>query len=195
MNDSPKDPLSIALEQGFSLLREGMFEDAIDTFTTAIALDPACDQALRGRGLARLQLKQYAPAEADFAAAFKSKPADPENAMGLGLSLAVQNRIYDAMKVYEELIAQVPTHVPAHVQLGTLEFKIGAIAKGRDYLNKALTLRPTLAQRRAIEAALKEQEKLDKGRYYRPDFERLNREAPESAFSRVIKKALSRFKK
>jgi hypothetical protein len=56
-----------------------------------------------------------------------------------------------------------------------LHLKIGAIAKGKDLLNEALRRRPSLAERRGIEAALAEQEKLDKKRYYRPDFEALRR--------------------
>lgn len=181
------------IEQGFSLLQEGHYEDAIETFSTALALDDKIDSPHRGRGLAHLRLEQADKAEQDFLAAKTLNPKEPENWTGLALSLAVQNKIYEAIRTYEELLQMDPTFVQAYIQLGLLQFKIGAISKGRDVLKQALAHRPTLEQRRMIEATLKEQEKLDKNRYYRPDFDRLNRQTQSSTRGGSILNRIRKF--
>lgn len=163
------------LQQASDHLKEGRFEDAVNTFTACLALDPHHDGALQGRGFARLQLKEWSSAQADFKAAKDLNPDDAEHWIGWGMSLALSNQIYPAIDAFEALLARQPRYVRGHVQLGLLYFKIGVIAKGREQLQKALTLRPTLDERRVIESTLSEQDKLDRRRYYRPDFEALRK--------------------
>jgi tetratricopeptide (TPR) repeat protein len=184
--------LDAMLEQGFAQLKEERFEEAVETFSACHAIEDNDDRPLRGRGLALIQLKNAPFAEIDFRLARQINGDEPENWTGLALSLAMQNKIYEAFKIYEDLLEVKPNFVPGYMQLARLHFKLGAINKGRDVLNTALTHRPEPEQRRAIEAALKEQAVLDKGRYYRPDFERLSKESDAFGFLRGF---LSRFKK
>ena len=176
MSGQSSEALEAMIEQGFGYLEEGRFEDAIEVFSAAHLLDGRDDRPLRGRALANVRIGHAVVAESDFRAARDLNSDSPDNWMGVGLSLAMQNKIYEAIAIYEELLHRKPDYLQAHIQLGRLYFKVGVIAKGRDFFQKALTLRPNLAQRREIETVLREQDKLDHNRYYRPDFGRLARE-------------------
>jgi Flp pilus assembly protein TadD len=90
------------IEQGFAQLREGQFEEAIETFSACLVIESRNDSALRGRGLAHLQLNHPTESEADFRLAHEVNSSEPENWMGLGVSLAMRNKIYEAIRVYED---------------------------------------------------------------------------------------------
>jgi tetratricopeptide (TPR) repeat protein len=169
------------LDQGRSKLAQGALDDAVDAFTACLAVDGRNAGALQGRAIARFQMKDWPAAEKDFTAAKTAQPDDPENWNGVALCRAMQNDVYPALALFDEILARWPGFVQARIHLGLLNLKIGAVAKGRDHLKDALNRRPTLDQRRLIEKTLKEQEKLDAGRYYRPDFVRLNADAQGSA--------------
>ena len=96
--------------------------------------------------------------------------------MDLGISLARSHRVYPAIEVFETLLVRQPDCVRGHVELGLLHLQLGAIPKGQQQLQQALTCRPTLEQRRFIESTLREQERLDRKRYYRPDFQALHQQ-------------------
>ena len=175
MNESP-------IDRGTARLQEGLFDDAVEAFTAALAENPTEPRALQGRAMARFQMKDWSAAEEDFSAAKKADETDPKNWSGLALTQAMQNKVYPALALFEDLLIRWPDFTEARIQVGLLCLKIGAIAKGRDHLRTALNTRPTLAQRRLIESTLKEQEKLDANRYYRPDFERLRAQSQEPFF-------------
>src|SRR5258706_14983240 len=147
MTQKPQKAVESMMEQGYSQLRDGSFEEAIETFSACHALEAHDDRSLRGRGLAFSQLGDPAAAEKDFRQACDLNKTEPENLMGLGMSLAMQNKIYEAIKFYEELLDLHPSFIPGYLQMGRLQLKVGAISKGKEYLKKALAHRPTLAQR------------------------------------------------
>lgn len=187
--------LNAMLEQGFSELRDEKFEEAVETFSACHALETKNDSALRGRGLAYIRLDKAALAENDFRVARDLNNKEPENWMGIAVSLAMQKKIYESITIYEDLLRFMPNYVPGYIQLGRLQFKMGVISKGRDYYKKALNLRPTPEQRRVIEATLKEQVKLDQKRFYRPDFEQLRAQSATSGLMAFIKNIFSISKK
>lgn len=162
------------LDQGFEQFQAGRFEDAIEAFTACLAVDPETAPAVMGRAIARFQIKDWKAAEQDFRRAGTLDPQNPENGVGLGMSLAMQNEIYPALKTLETVLQRFPEYVRGYIQIGRLYIQIGAIPKGREYLNEGLKHRPSPAERRLIEAALAKQSQLDKKRYSRPDFEALH---------------------
>ncbi len=164
------------MQQAYDQLTEGRLEEAVETFSAALAVEPHAIRALYGRGLAYRQLKQWPSAAEDFDAARRLDPGNANCWIELGLSLAMADKIYPAMEVFETLLAQQPTCARGHLELGLLHFRLGAIPKGRQCLQQALACRPTLTERRQIESFLREQDKLDRKRYYRPDFEALHRQ-------------------
>jgi len=191
---SPANPADEALiQQAYQQLQEGQFEEAVDTFSASLLVEPRQPQALRGRGLAYMQLKQWQPAAADLTRAKEAEPDNPNNSIDLAVCLSMQNEIYPAIGLLESLLARQPQCVRAHIELGFLHIRIGAITKGKSQLQEALKHRPALAERRLIEATLAEQTKQDRQRYYRPDFEALNQQLqdrPRPAWVSWIRKAL-----
>lgn len=171
-------PLESLRAQAVAQLRDGMWEEAVETFSACLALDVHDAASLQGRAMTRFQLQQWAGAIADFRAAKAQHPSDLENWVGLGMSLAMDNQIYPAIATFEALLADHPDYVRGHLQLGLLYLQLGMIPKGRQQLERALAARPrpTLEQRRMIEATLRDQNTLDRKRYYRPDFEALARQ-------------------
>ena len=190
---SAETPASAAaMQQGFEQLKAGAFEDAIDSFTACLAIQPRQsdgaergqpDAALarRGRGMAFQQLQRWAEAAEDFSAARDLAPQELDNWVDLGISLSGDKRFYPALEVFDTLLAQHPTYFRGHLEVGLLHVRLGAIPKGREHLQRALTCRPTSEQRRKVEALLGEQARMDHKRWYRPDFEALHRQEQVAA--------------
>ena len=173
--------LDMMRTEAYQQLREGFFEKSIDSFSACLSLAPEDAGSLQGRAIARFQIKDWAGAESDFSRAKSLAMDDAENWIGYGMTLAMQLKIYPAIAELEAAIAKWPDLVRAYIQLGLLHLKIGAITKGKDMFQEALKHRPTLAERRFIEAQLNEQNKLDAKRFYRPDFHALNMRPQDSS--------------
>lgn len=163
------------LEQGYDHLREGLFDNAVEAFTACLAVSNREAAAFRGRGLAGFQIGQWAAAASDFKRALELDPSDKESRLGLGMSQAMQEQIYEALATFEGLMETYPDFVRGHIQLGLLHYKLCATAKGKQHMELALSHRPTLAERRTVERILREQKALDEKRFQRPDFEALRR--------------------
>ncbi len=175
MNQKSNEVILGMLEQGHNLLREGRYEEAIESFTSCLAVNPETSRAYNGRAQAHFRLQKWPEASADFARAKELSPVDKESWLGLGMSLALENKIYEAIDVLEEMLKHFPAFVRGHIQLGQLQYKLCATAKGKEQLNLALANKPSLAERKIIEQVLKEEKILDQKRYYRPDFAALNK--------------------
>ena len=183
------DPfLEEKIERAFQKLKDGYFEDAQEVFTECLLSGYQEARAYSGRGMARFQLKNWASAAEDFKKAKELDPEDLENALGWAMSLAMVNKIYEAIAVFEDLLTDHPHFVRGHIQLGQLYYRLGVITKGHAQMDLALASRPALAERRTLEQLKKEQLALDKKRYYRPDFEALRKANKASASGSWIKK-------
>lgn len=164
------------MQQAGEQLRDGLYEDAIETLTAVLALSPGDLEALRGRGVAYAQLKQWNLAVADLGVAKGAAPDDVDTWINWANSLAMANQVYEAIQAFETLVARQPRCLRAHLELGRLHLRLGAIPKGREHLQLALACRPTGAQRQVIVAILEEQDRLDQKRMYRPDFDALHKQ-------------------
>jgi Tfp pilus assembly protein PilF len=101
--------------------------------------------------------------------------ASAEVRLAKAQELLANAQVYEAIRELETLIQERPDHFQAYVHLGFIHFKLAAIAKGRECMQKALALAPSEEDKNKILLILKEQDKLDKGRYYRPDFDALRK--------------------
>ena len=176
-----------------SQLAEGYFESAIDVFSECLLFEPDESRALQGRALAYFKLKKWAEAISDFKKAKELNSDEPENWVGLGMSLAMTNQIYEAIDIFDELLRKQPNFTRGYIQLGRLYYQLGIIKKGNAQLELALASRPSLPERRMIEEMLKEQRVLDKKRFYRPDFEALHKGRKESFLPESWKKRMNGF--
>jgi len=171
--------LNEILEQALARLAEGYFEDAIDGFSEYLLIEPNEPKAYQGRAQANFQIKNWTAAISDFRRATELNPEDLESRVGWGTSLARVDQIYEAIDIFENLLAKSPHYVQAHIQLGALYYRLGIIKKGHLQMDLALAARPSLPERRLIERLKSEQMTLDKKRFYRPDFEELRRKSAE----------------
>ena len=176
MSDAPDDPAASLMEQAYAQLAEGAVEQAVESFTAALCLAPQSLEAFRGRAQANFQLKAWPQAASDFDRARQLDPDDRENWVGCAMSLAMDNKVYEAIDVFETLLTRHPGYARGHLQLGLLYFQLCITDKGRQHLETALACDPTLEERRLIQDVLQRERKLDTGRYYRPDFEALHRQ-------------------
>ena len=180
--------LEEVLAEACQKLNEGCFEDALERFDHYLLFRPEEAKAYYGRGMAHFQLKKWPDAINNFKKADELDPEDLESWVGLAMSLAGNDEIYEAIKVFETLLTRHPQYVRGHIQLGQLYYRLGVISKGHAQMDRALNSRPSLSERRLIEQLQKEQKMLDKKRYYRPDFEELRKQnkSQDSFIEKVI---------
>ncbi len=164
------------IEEAYEKLKEGYFEDAVESFSACLQLDPHQARIYYGRGMARFKLEKWESALEDFCKAKELNPDDPENWMACAMTCAMDNKIYEAIDLFEQLLANYPRYIRGHVQCAQLYYRLGVIPKGHAQLDIALASRPSLSERRMIEQLKNEQLALDKKRYYRPDFESLRQQ-------------------
>lgn len=75
----------------------------------------------------------------------------------LALALGAQHRYPEAVEHWLYLVAQDPTHVTAHLNLGSIYLRhLGDRSRARRHLSKVLTLQPNHPQREQIKAFLRE---------------------------------------
>jgi tetratricopeptide (TPR) repeat protein len=81
----------------------------------------------------------------DFGKAAKSPPllpADAEDLFFQALACAAENRLEEARRKYQAVLAQRPDHVDAMVNLGNIEHQLGACRVAEQYFRKALLIDP-----------------------------------------------------
>ena len=179
------------LEKAYGQLQEGLFEDAAQIFSDCLLMEPNQAKCYYGRGMARFNLKQWGPAVLDFQKARELNPEDPESSLALGMSLAADSQVYEAIEVFERLLAAQPKYIRAHLRLAHLYYRLGSISKGHQQLDLAMAARPSLSERKEVEAMKNEQLELDKKRYHRPDFELLRKQnqlSVPSGFVKILKR-------
>ena len=155
-------PFGDLLEKAESLLREGHLEEAIFAFTECIEEHAPDARVFYGRARCYFQLKNWPAALPDFSKSRQLAPDNLDSWVGEGVCLAMVNQVYEGIAIFEELLSKNPSYVRGRFQLGQLYYHLGVITKGHREMEKALTHRPTLGERRMIEQALKEQKTLDK---------------------------------
>lgn len=153
----------------------GHLQRAQEALTLALRAEPASVAFLMLRALAQSRQGLWEAAQVDFSAARALDPDDSEAWLGEALCLAARNEVYPAMGLFEGMTERFPDFVRGHIQAARFYFKLVVLPKGRAHLEAAVAADPNQAQRREIEAMLKEQARLDQKRYHRPDFESLRR--------------------
>jgi tetratricopeptide (TPR) repeat protein len=163
------------LSQAEDQLKKGYLKEAQEGFSKVLEKSPELVPALVCRAIASFKLKQWEKAEADFVKAKGLDGSDTEAWLGLGMSLAMQEKVQAALGVLEDMLLLHPGFVRGRIQTAGLYYKLCLTTKGKAHLNAALEGYPSPEERHAIEAILSEQSKLDQKRIYRPDFEALRR--------------------
>ncbi|HEX9569304.1 MAG TPA: tetratricopeptide repeat protein [Rhodospirillales bacterium] len=113
---------------------KGLHEQAIDTYSQAVALDPGFADAYFGRGWARLAKGAYGDAAQDFQRMIALRPDAADAYFGRAWALEQQGDGEQAIRQYGEAIRLQPSHADAHFSRGVLEFMAGRMeAAARDF--------------------------------------------------------------
>lgn len=134
---------------GFALLGLKRYEEALDSLTRSVALQPEFVNADRhvAMGEAAQELGRTETAAEHYARAVE---IDPENAKALD-ALALlrfrQQRYEDALRLFESLTELDATNAQAHVNLSATLHNLGRNDEALESLDRAFSLDPTLRTR------------------------------------------------
>jgi len=87
--------LKKAFEEGVTLSREGKYDESVESFNKAIAINPKCQDCFYNIGFAYSQKKDYAKAEENYKKALEVKPDYAEAYNGLA-------NIYNAQRKFDQ---------------------------------------------------------------------------------------------
>jgi predicted Zn finger-like uncharacterized protein len=96
------------LAQADRLRKRGEVAHALVLYARVVADDPRNVEALVGKGLSQLDLSQYAGAVASFEAALEADPQNPDAVLGLAETCRWQGEEAEAIRYYEQYLAQHP---------------------------------------------------------------------------------------
>ena len=130
---------------GNAYLGMSRFEDAIDSYDRAIALDPALAPAHLNRGHALRNIARPAQAVSSYAAACAAWPQLLEAHMSLGSLLLERSRFEDALAAYDQAIAIRTDRADAHLGRGGALLGLGRPEEALRSSRTALELRADYA--------------------------------------------------
>jgi Tfp pilus assembly protein PilF len=135
----PRSPYTFAY-RGDLYNRTGELDEAIADFKRAIALHPFYNDAYFGLAMAYVGKEDIANAMTACAQLVKIDNGDRRGYDCLGTLLIDQNRFVDAVKLYEQGIAQIPEDGELWQSLGTAYQKAGRDAEANQAFAKASLL-------------------------------------------------------
>jgi len=125
---------------GIVYARLGRFDEAIDQYRQALAMQPDLYAAHVNLALALLQQKGFDEAESHFRRALEINPRGVEAHCGLAHLLLAEEKPDDARAEFEEAIAINPRHVIAHNDLAQALLKQGKIDESILHCEAALAI-------------------------------------------------------
>jgi tetratricopeptide (TPR) repeat protein len=108
----------------------GAPEAAVQAAGLALNAAPALPHAHLALGSALYDLGQFSQAEASLRAALQLQPAWSTALANLGLVLAAQSRLHDALGAYDAAVAHAPDNVQARFGRATCLLALGDFARG-----------------------------------------------------------------
>jgi len=157
MSDIPQVAKAI-FEQACTEIQEGALDRAVESFTACIEIVPQQAGLYRGRATAHFEMRNWKAAQSDFRRGIEFDSEDPENWIGLGMSLAMDLQILAGIEVIESYLQKHPEYMRAYLTMGLLYLRMGVRHKARECLQRALKMNPPWEERRLIEIQLKIQE-------------------------------------
>jgi Flp pilus assembly protein TadD len=127
---------------GARLLRWGREADALPLLQRALKLEPSHAETHNAVAIALAKLHHTSAAEAVFRAAIAQFPTERSLQLGLAILLVNQQRLVDALSVYEGIVLRWPLLAPAHVARAVLHEELGHKPEARAALLAALRIAP-----------------------------------------------------
>lgn len=138
----PKDRIAVLdlLDQGLAFATDGRLEEAIATYTRALAADPGNLTVFERRGNARLKAKDYRGAGQDYGKVLASYPDRLESLQNMGSALYAQGDLEGAEARYERVLALAPDSPKTLASLGILRQRQGRPEEAREFFERATAL-------------------------------------------------------
>jgi tetratricopeptide (TPR) repeat protein len=131
--------------RGVALRLQGNLDDAIDSLSQAIQLNPESAEAYFRRGICYFSIGEERLALADFKQAGIIGIDDPRARLWEGMTYTKKGDLYDAVRAYGQAIAESDRYVPAYVNRGLTYIQLGQFDKAIDDFNEAIRMEPTAA--------------------------------------------------
>ncbi len=137
------DQLDVLGQLGNVLRWEKRYDEAVQTYNGALAIQPDNWRLLYYRGIARHELDDWTGAEADLVKAMAIEPEDPYLLNFLGYSWVERGQNLDqAKQMIEKAVALRPQDGFITDSLGWAFFQMGQFEDAVDYLERAVELEP-----------------------------------------------------
>jgi tetratricopeptide (TPR) repeat protein len=138
------DPKSSEAQRGLLQLdaMDKKLDSAVKRIDTAVARNPGDAQMLLLAARTHMAARDYPNAESKALEALNKDPSLRPAYDLLGLMYRRQNRLEEAQKVFERVVAERPSDVPAHTMVGILQLVRGNEAAARERFEKVLSIDP-----------------------------------------------------
>lgn len=127
---------------GWHLLQEERYDEAIEAFTQAIALDATCYPAFFGRGQIHLWADHAQAAYDDLNEAYLLMPDEPRHVADRGVALYELGRYEEALRDFSQAIAMAPEEGMYYLNRGNTFWTMGYNTSAIDDYDQALVLMP-----------------------------------------------------
>lgn len=109
-----------AYNDGNNAFKLGQYQEALDDYNKAIALDSTFALAYYGKGLALKKLRKYEDATDAYRAAVRHNKMFSEAYIALGKIYSERGMVDNAVKTYEQAIQNDPSSEKAYYELGAI---------------------------------------------------------------------------
>lgn len=127
---------------GQLLVATGQAAEGIDHLERAVACDPDNITAWDNLARIRILLGDFEGGEYATIRALKLRPHDPHLLTRLGIALAAQKRVAEALQCYQQAIATDGNHSEAWAQMGITRFLCNDLGSAHEALKIAIALNP-----------------------------------------------------
>jgi tetratricopeptide (TPR) repeat protein len=130
------------LNEGLSSLNRSDYENALEQFNMAIALNPNSARAHNLQGVAFFRLNNFKDAEEQFQKAVALNASYAEAYNNLGSLYFAKRQFEKAKDMFKKTLSLSPDSVSALYSLGTLLMFLGQVEEGISYLSRGIELDP-----------------------------------------------------
>ena len=143
--DDPNESLATSyLERGRQASSEGKIEEAINSYTSGIALQPSdglLNNLYKGRALVYYNEETYDKTIFDCSEVIENNSTDESALLLQGRAYSDSGQNHDAIRVFEHLVSLNPSHHEAYFRLSILQGEMGNDRNSLDNLNKAINIK------------------------------------------------------
>ncbi|HUI63785.1 MAG TPA: tetratricopeptide repeat protein [Bacteroidota bacterium] len=132
-------------ELGLTLMENGQYAEAIESFARAIQIYPQFSEAMCNMGGTYVSMGDTVSAERMLRAAIKLSPRDYASFTNLGNVRMVEHRYADAEEFYRQALVLNPTAAIATYNLGYAQMFLGKTDEAITSLTRAVQLNPNYA--------------------------------------------------